>query len=200
MTIDLFIMPLTRYLAGDYVSEAMRYAWSMGQPYRVETPDGETAEVPRGMPFGGRDASAKRQALLPPMQELFDSLPGIRAGHRPWDEASDAEPVFCGVDANAYDLLVRDARSQLEKRPSWILRTATNEQAYTPHLAYAHYFVPFSFRAPFERGAETIGSLDKLRNELEQLEPSAGAERVYRDFRVMCDRAQALRLPLIVDM
>jgi hypothetical protein len=193
-------MPLSRYLAGDYVSEAMRYAWSKGQPYRVMTPDGETAEYPVGMPFGGTDAKEKRRALLPAMQELFDSLPGIRQGHRPWDEASDTEPVFCGLDTEAYESLVREAKLDLEKRPSWILRTATREQAYTPHLAYARYFVPFSFKAPYEQGRETIGSLDRLRAELEQLAPPTGAEKVYRDFRVMCDRAQALRLPLIVDM
>lgn len=198
MTVDLYIMPLSRYLSGDYISEAMQSAWQDGRNYELVTPD-ETVICPPGQPFGGPDAAQKRHALLPQMQELFDALPGIRKGYRPWNEASDEAPVFRRVDDESYRALVRDAKTNLEKRPSWIVRSTGGPQPYSPHVVYATYFVPFSFKAPFDRGTETLGSLHKLRTELGELVASPDAAAAHRDFRFMSDEADRLQLPLIVD-
>jgi hypothetical protein len=57
VAIDFMVMPLSRYLSGDFITPAMRVAWDQGVPYTIVSPDG-TRELPPGLPFGGADAPA----------------------------------------------------------------------------------------------------------------------------------------------
>jgi hypothetical protein len=33
MAIDFMVMPMSRYISGDFVTAAMRWAWEQGVPY-----------------------------------------------------------------------------------------------------------------------------------------------------------------------
>lgn len=40
MAIDFMVMPLSRYLVGDYVTPVMRMAWDQGIRYTITTQEG----------------------------------------------------------------------------------------------------------------------------------------------------------------
>src|ERR1043166_564264 len=94
MAIDFMVMPLSRYLAGDFITPAMALLWERGVPYRMVGPDG-MRELPPNQPFGGPGAAEKRRALI---SEVVEALAPAFGGELPWDEASDAEPRFERVD------------------------------------------------------------------------------------------------------
>ena len=74
MSVELCVMPLSRYRSGDFISPAMRAAWSMGTAYRVpEAAGGGTR--PAEVPFGGPDAARHRQGLLAECQRFMLTLP-----------------------------------------------------------------------------------------------------------------------------
>ena len=50
MAIDFMVMPMSRYIIGDFVTLTMRFAWSQGLPYTIVSPGGKR-EVPPGSPF-----------------------------------------------------------------------------------------------------------------------------------------------------
>lgn len=63
MAIDFMVMPMSRYITGDYVTPTMRFAWSQGLPYTIVSPDRQR-EIPHGSPFGGNDAPARRNQVV----------------------------------------------------------------------------------------------------------------------------------------
>jgi hypothetical protein len=41
VAIDFMIMPISRYIAGDFITPIMRFCWEQGTPYFVFGPDGK---------------------------------------------------------------------------------------------------------------------------------------------------------------
>src|SRR5213596_535435 len=107
MAIDFMVMPLSRYLAGDFVTPVMQWSWDNGTPYSIIGPDGART-LPVGVPYGGPDAVEKRRGVLP---MLLDDLSAMPIDDGAWDEASNAEPCFHRVDPGAYGALLEYAES-----------------------------------------------------------------------------------------
>jgi hypothetical protein len=63
MAIDFMVMPMSRYISGDYITPAMRWAWEQGIPYAVHGPQGKR-ELPPNIPFGGADAPERRAQIV----------------------------------------------------------------------------------------------------------------------------------------
>ncbi len=184
MAIDFMVMPLSRYLTGDFVTPAMEFAWSRGLAYSVLGPQGRR-DVPQGHPFGGPDASAQRARFVP---MLVDDLRALPATVGPiWDEASATPPTFHRVDPTSYGALVEEAAE-----------LASGDVA---HVG-ATFFLPNDFATPFampvvfERSAgSAVAALRAL--ETGGWEPEAQSARAtltdaLRD-------AVRLKLPMIVD-
>jgi hypothetical protein len=105
MAIDFMVMPVSRYLAGDFVTPAMAMSWKIGVPYRIVGPEG-TREFPPEQPFGGPDAPARRRSLI---QAVVDAMAPAFGGTLPWNEASEAVPRFERVDAGSFQALCEHA-------------------------------------------------------------------------------------------
>ncbi|HEY0466374.1 MAG TPA: hypothetical protein VGC79_19325 [Polyangiaceae bacterium] len=41
MAIDFMVMPMSRYITGDFMAPTMCFAWSQGVPYTIVNPDGK---------------------------------------------------------------------------------------------------------------------------------------------------------------
>lgn len=50
MAIDFMVMPLSRYLTGDFITPSMRWSWDSGVPYFVMGPDGKGVVKPPTTP------------------------------------------------------------------------------------------------------------------------------------------------------
>jgi hypothetical protein len=55
MAIDFMVMPLSRYLTGDFITPEMRWSWESGVPYVILGPNGKV-EFPKDVPYGGVEA------------------------------------------------------------------------------------------------------------------------------------------------
>lgn len=192
MAIDFMVMPLSRYLAGDFVTPNMRAAWDTGVPYFILGPQGRR-DFPRDVPFGGPDAAVQRARFVPMVVEDLAQLPIPRGA---WDEASSAEPVFHRVDPRAYGGLLEHLATQpgsLLDRLPW---TAKRE-----HVG-ASLFLPCDFprtlamRSPFER---QVGSVPRALAVLEGRAWPGEVSAAVVTLRDALGDAQRLRLPLIVD-
>ena len=149
MAIDFMIMPMSRYLSGDYITPAMQAAWQQGIPYAIVGPQGRR-ECPPGQPLGGPDAPARRAALQPMLHEDLMALPPSVTAQL-WDEASPVEPRFHRVDVTSYQALLEHAAS------GFALHSATT--LYLP----CPLDTVFEMSSPFER---TIGSVQGALAEL----------------------------------
>src|SRR4051794_11917337 len=110
MAIDFMVLPLSRYISGDFVTPAMQTAWSLGLPYSVISPEGRR-DHPVGVAFGGPDASSRRSQILPMLMDDLRQLPSSIPTSS-WDEESDANPVFHRVDPASYQALVSEAQTR----------------------------------------------------------------------------------------
>ncbi|HEY2407438.1 MAG TPA: hypothetical protein VGI10_15615 [Polyangiaceae bacterium] len=197
MAIDFMIMPLSRYLAGDFITPMMAFAWERGVPYTVIGPDGRR-EIPRDTPFGGSRAPEQRQRYLPLLQEDLAGLPAPISTNL-WDETSEVMPEFYRVDPESYQNLLTEA-DEWRPRPRLLgLLRRTDKPAV--HVG-ASLFLPVDFTAPFALsvGLERIAGSVPIA--LKQLAAGgfSDATRSARATLIQALRAAArLRLPLIVD-
>jgi hypothetical protein len=197
MAIDFMIMPMSRYISGDYVTPMMRAAWEQGIAYAIIGPEGRR-ECPPGEPFGGLDASARRAALQPMLREDLAALPPPVAAQL-WDETSADEPRFHRVDPTSYQALLESAAARAAK-PSFFARLS-GKQSLQRHTT-ATLFVPcalgqvFTMSSPFDR---VTGSVQAGLNELSSLPWPAEAESACLTLTEALRDALALRLPMIVD-
>ncbi len=195
MAIDLFVMPFSRYIAGDFITPAMRLGWETAGRYVIVGPN-ETRELPRDQPFGGADAAQRREAIMPMILEDLRALPTPFT----WDESAAAEPRFHRVDPPSYAALLEEA-NQRRGRPSF-LGFLTRAQVTTPHLT-AGVFLPSSFdetfqmASPFER---VVGSVDLALRELAAGKWSARTFPACETLQAALEEARALRLPMFVDV
>src|SRR5262245_62031037 len=110
MAIDFMILPLSRYISGDYVTPIMRAAWEQGLSYTIIGPEGRH-ECPPGRPFGGPDAPERRAAIQGMLHDDLKTLPPALSGSL-WDEQSEVEPRFHRVDPASFDALLTEAQSR----------------------------------------------------------------------------------------
>lgn len=198
VAVELLVMPLSRYWSGDFVSDAMRTAWSLGAPYAAITPEGQVVRH-KGETFGGAGSDAVRRDLLKGMQAFFEAVPGADKGGRLWNESSDASIAAGGMTHELYGSLAKFASSALDSTVPWF-RRLVGQQGYTSHLAHAMYFLPVQFKGPYERGGWNIGSLPELRRELQELEAPSSMVDAHQAFVQAAATAAKQRLPLIVDL
>ena len=104
MAIDFMVMPMSRYITGDFVTPTMRFGWSQGLPHTIVNSEGKR-EVPPGSPFGGGDAPARRSQVAEMVLDDLRALPCEIAAQL-WDERSGAEPRFHRVDAKSHKAFV----------------------------------------------------------------------------------------------
>jgi hypothetical protein len=181
MAIDFMILPLSRYLSGDFVTPVMEMFWKQGVSYSILGLDGNR-EQPPGIPFGGPDAATRRFEIL---EMLTEDLAGLPAPipEQLWDELWDGPMGFHRVDPDSYAAFVEEA----ERRGG--------------HCA-ASLFLPcefpelFEMTTPFER---PTGSVPVALRELDQSWPDV-VEPARETLRDALREAAHLCLPLVVDM
>jgi hypothetical protein len=198
MAIDFMIMPLSRYLSGDFVTPTMTFAWQQGLPYTLFGPDGRR-DIPKDTPFGGVDAPDNRARFVPMLTDDLKKLPG-GLGVKPWDEASSAEPIFHRVDPKSYESLLLEAQARVT-RPS-VLGLLKRKAPGPAHLA-AMVFLPDAFDAPFDMPVVFQRLAGSAPVALRELEAGGWAEEASSARDTLMDAlrdAVRVRLPMIVDV
>ena len=197
MAIDFMIMPLSRYLSGDFVTPTMTFAWQQGLPYSLFGPKGRR-DIPKDTPFGGVDAPMKRARFVPMLLDDLKKLPGA-LGANLWDEASSADPTFHRVDPKSYESLLEEAKTR-GTRPSFLglMKRKTPGSA---HIA-AMVFLPDPFEVPFDMPVVFERLAGSAPLALRELEAGGWTDAASSARDTMLDAlrdAIRLRLPMIVD-
>jgi hypothetical protein len=199
MAIDFMIMPLSRYISGDYITPMMRWSWQQGIPYAVYGTDGRQ-DLPPDQPFGGPDAAAHRESMMAMLQEDLRRLP-IDIVRSLWDERSSDEPRFHRVEPKSYEVLLQQAGGpdRMRGSVSYLFQTR-----HTPrrHLL-ATLFLPCKFDNPFKMSSpfkRVTGSVSAAIAELESGSWSEGAGSARETLHAALRDAAELRLPMIVDL
>lgn len=194
MAIDFMVMPISRYISGDFVTPMMSASWEQGVPYFVVGPDGKH-ELPPGVPFGGPGAGEYRSRIVDMVLEDLRSLPSP-ISRALWEERSEAAPRFQRVDADSYQALLAFFAAR-PRRSFFGLRKA--EKA--AHCATS-LFVPCDFEdpipltSPFERIA---GSTTQALVELSRGGIPDPARTAAETLAAALKDSAEVRLPLIVD-
>lgn len=189
------VMPLSRYVAGDFVTPQMELAWQLGSPYKQIGPNG-VRDFPQGVPYGGPDAAERRADVAREVREqlapLFDPLP--------WDEGSQAAPRFHRTDPVALEAF-RDHLTAPYK-PTLLDRLLRRSRA-PAGLAHVFgtIFVPASVAELTQIERPLPGIIASIGTALAFLDAPCPPEAEYaRDtLREALVDAQALGLPMIVD-
>lgn len=216
MAVDIMVMPLARYISGNYITPFMEQIWALQGVYKVVRPavamEDAIEEIPPGVPFGGLQAEARCEAIAGELVQCLKQQPELAGGL--WDEA--AEPAFFDrVDhGTLWDLRWR-AATMVGEKPSLLRRIARRllgrgEVATPATLAAVNIFVPGAFDEPFELEAPSkmsvydCGSLARLMDELAQLAVSVEAGtaegEVLSRLVAAAEIAGERRLPLILDL
>jgi hypothetical protein len=197
MAIDFMIMPMSRYISGDFVTPNMAWSWEQGIPYAVFGPDGRR-DCPPGQPFGGPDAPQRRIAMLDMLYDDLEKLPATIVSQL-WDERAPVEPRFHRVDPTSYRTLLDQAQVKKD-RPSF-LGFLKRRQSATFHVT-ATLFLPcdfdevFEMSSPFERvTASAKRALEEVSSGDWTAETASARETLADALKDVSD----LRLPMIVD-
>lgn len=196
MAIDFMVMPLSRYVAGDFVTPAMQFCWDQQLPYRIVGPDG-VRELPPNVPFGGTDAAAKRERFVPMvLDDLRSAFTNVQ-----WDERSSSVPRFHRVDPTSFQALLAHAESRA--KPSLFGKLFKRAPADRDRLAHllGTLFVPGELAQVVEIESPlkaTVGSVAIALAELSHPVP-ADAEPARETLRAALQDASELHLPMIVD-
>jgi hypothetical protein len=194
MAIDFMVMPMSRYISGDFVTPTMRLAWSQGLPYSIVRPDGRR-EIPPGSPFGGDDAPARRSQVVEMILDDLRTLPKEIAT-RLWDERSAAEPRFHRVDPKSYDALLTHFAAKPERSVWGFRKRGGASHCASPLLLPCEFKHPIGMVSPFERIAGAAsGALDELASSRFPPEAAYAAETLRH---ALTDSLE-LQLPVIVD-
>jgi hypothetical protein len=202
MAVDVLVMPLARYLSGNYVTPAMEQAWREHGSYAFGTPSA-IEEIPPGVPLGGLHAAQRAEQFHHVLAEAFQQIPAAKG--YPWGERPSGATYFQRLD---HDLLLElrwQAAVSLEQRPGWFARL-WGKRASTSHLASAAVFLPADFAEPFELSSTAdwddleCGSLPRLIAELQALDPLPTVEESSRTLLAAALVAWEERLPLILDI
>jgi hypothetical protein len=191
VAIDLMVMPLSRYWAGDFITPAMRAAWQHGLSYAIVRPNQPRQDLPPGIPFGGPEAAAHRHDALEVVNDLQRQL-GLR-----WNDASDQEPTFYRPDTSSFGAL-REAAAASERRPGFLGRLV-GKRASQNHLAHATIFVPGHVPQLLSGDGFVLGSAIAAGAELHRINWPLAAAEALDSLRNALDDAKRLRLPLVID-
>ena len=194
MAIDFMVMPISRYVSGDFVTPMMRLAWQQGLPYKLIEPDG-VRELPPGLPFGGEDAPLRRMRIIETILDDLRMLSRGIAAHL-WDERSEAEPCFHRVDVGSYHALVEYYAAN--PGGSFLgLRMGPKVSHCTASL-----FLPCDFREPIEMTSpfeRTAAAASRALAELSHAKYPADAGSAAETLAAALEDSLRLRLPLLVD-
>lgn len=194
MAIDFMVMPLSRYISGDFVTPMMQTAWRQGLPYKLIGPDG-VREFPPGLPFGGEDAPRRRLRIVETVLDDLRVLPRSIAAHL-WDERSEAQARFHRVDAGSYHALVEYYAAH-PGRAFLGLRTRPKVSHCTASLFLpCNFSEPVDMTSPFER---TAAAASRAFAELSRAKYPAEARWAAETLSAALEDACRLRQPLIVD-
>jgi hypothetical protein len=194
MAIDFMVMPISRYISGDFITPMMRAAWTQGIPYIIYGPE-SSRRLPADLPFGGADAPAYRERIVPMVLEDLRALSPSVARNL-WDEGSQAEPRFHRVDPSSYQSLLELLSSW--KEGSWfsLRRRPKTSHASMTLLLPCELDVPIQMSSPLER---TAGSAKRALAELARAKlPKEAASAAETLEQAIADSIE-LSLPLIVD-
>lgn len=194
MAIDFMVMPMSRYISGDFVTLAMRLAWSNGVPYAVIGPNGRR-ELPPGLPFGGADAPARRNQIVDMVLDDLRALPAEIASQL-WDERSDAEPCFHRVDASSYEALLAHFAPRARRSFFGLKPSTTQSHCASSLLLPCDFAQPVTLVSPFER---TAGASAQALRELASSPCPPEAASAADTLREALTDSLRLRLPIIVD-
>ncbi|MBN8465218.1 hypothetical protein JYJ95_01740 [Corallococcus exiguus] len=195
MAIDFMSMPISRYIVGDFITPAMRFAWESGVPYSIFGPEG-VRQLPEGLPFGGPAAPARRASVIAMLAEDLRQLPG-GVSIQLWDENSDAAPRFHRVDTASYEALVEEARKPIKS----FLGFRKRGDSHRSHVA-ATLFLPCDFDAPFEMVTplrRLTGSTFRALDALERMNWPRNAEAAVESLRAALMDSREGKMPMIVD-
>ncbi len=182
MAIDFMVMPMSRYISGDFVTPVMRFAWAQDVPYAIVEPGGKR-ELPPGVPFGGPDSALRRAQFVEMVLEDLRTLPP-EVSNNLWDERSDAEPCFHRVDPASYEALL-----------TYFARVSASHCTATLFLP-CDFEEPVALVSPFER---TAGAAGRALQELASSTCPPEAASAIEMLREALTDSLRLRLPLIVD-
>ncbi|MCY0997415.1 hypothetical protein OWM54_09735 [Myxococcus sp. MISCRS1] len=195
MAIDFMVLPLSRYIVGDFITPAMRSAWASGVPYSIIGPEG-ARPLPEGLPFGGPDAPVRRARVIDMLVEDLRQLP-VSTPDPLWDERSEAEPRFHRVDPASYEALLEEAR-----RPGKsFLGFRKRGEGDRVHVA-AMLFLPRDFEATFEMTTplrRLTGSTPRALAALERMHWPDNAKAAVDSLRAALVDSRDHQVPMIVD-
>lgn len=183
--IELMIMPLSRYWAGDYITPTMREVYTAGCDFTIIRPGEPAQTLERWSPFGGLNAPQERISLISFVTTLMKRMPrGIP--DQLWDEASNFNPWIHKFD-----------RREISRFFYFAIKALKVESS--SHLATAKLFLPVDFPYVLNWEDFYFGSLHQLQRELESIPVRADTEKVYMIFDEAVRMAISARLPLIYD-
>ncbi|MCP3063683.1 hypothetical protein LXT21_33405 [Myxococcus sp. K38C18041901] len=195
MAIDFMVLPLSRYIVGDFITPAMRSAWASGVPYSILGPEG-ARQLPEGLPFGGPEAPARRVSVMSMLVEDLRKLPG-GVPSQLWDERSAAEPCFHRVDPASYEALVEEARKPVRS----FLGFRKRGEADRAHVS-STLFLPCDFDETFEMATPLrglTGSTFRALEALERMPWPVDAKAAAEDLRAALVDSRERQVPMIVD-
>ncbi len=199
MAVDLLVIPLSRYLAGDVVTPEMRAAWERGEVARIETVGGDVIECPKGTPIGGEGAAEQAKKWREAMDRYRASLPHD-IGAIDWDEDAAGAEVVASVEHVAWGALVDAARKKYERRGGLLTKLLSGRPKAASHLVNGVVFVDAAFARPFQKGALIFASLPGALVELSDLGTlDALSAAAGEAFKTAATIAREQALPLIVD-
>ncbi len=206
MAPELFIMPLSRYVTGDYVTPAMASAWGRDEVATIVQPGRDLIHRSRGVPLGGETAAIDRQIARERIDVLLgEYTPDLRP-ETLWREDS-AEPArFHLVHRSSEIALRNEMRNALSATTPFrsLLRRLRSRPS---HFLSCLVFLPVRLSKPIVLVLEAIGvgkhrnvlggSLFALRAELAASKPSERASPARSAWLAAADEAMDLKLPLI---
>jgi hypothetical protein len=193
MAVDFMVMPLSRYIAGDFVTPVMQYAWQQGVPYFIFGPDGKR-EFPPDTPFGGPGASEHRLKIQTLLDEDLRQLP-TEITNALWNERSSAESCFHRVESASYAQLV-EFSARPKRSLFGLIRKPTASHLTASLFLPCQFSVAFDMKSPFERRTgSALQALEELKTGHWPQETTNAVETL----RVAFTDAIELKLPMIVD-
>jgi len=184
MAIEVLIMPLSRYWAGDYVTPGMQRALDPSAP-RYKAPARRFSRHDASLPGGPERAAQERTQLLEKrIPQLIRNFPYEASSG--WIETSETEPLFFELERAGYEHVLMDGQDA--------------SFDHMPHLLTASIFLPPRFVRTFEREGLQYGSIPVLTGELRKVSWSRDAEQTAALFAHASTEALRLNLPLFVDL
>ena len=194
MAIDFMVMPISRYISGDFVTPAMRSSWEQGIPYFVLGPDGKR-DLPPGLPFGGAGATEYRGRIVDMVLDDLRELPS-QIARALWDERSAEEPRIQRVDADSYQALLEFFAGRNSRSLFGLRKTDKTAHCTSQVILPCDFQDPIPLTSPFERIA---GSTTQALKELASCKFPDTARAAAGTLRDALEDSAELRLPLIVD-